>query len=134
MIKQKTQDIEVGGKKYRLTKIDARTGSYVAAKLALIAAPLLTDKKFDEKTMAALVPNLSRRDFDEIQTILLKSVLKLNEAKDNLLPEPILKSDGSFVDEELEYDAASVMNLTAQAAMFNVGAFFAAAGLAIPAK
>lgn len=134
MIKQKTQDVEVGGKKYRLTKIDARTGSYVAAKLALIAAPLLTDKKFDEKTMAALVPNLSRRDFDEIQTILLKSVLKLNEAKDNLLPEPILKSDGSFVDEELEYDAASVMNLTAQAAMFNVGAFFAAAGLAIPAK
>lgn len=134
MLKQKTQDIEVGGKKYRLTKIDARTGSYVAAKLALIAAPLLTDKKFDEKTMAALVPNLSRRDFDEIQTILLKSVLKLNEAKDNLLPEPILKSDGSFVDEELEYDAASVMNLTAQAAMFNVGAFFAAAGLAIPAK
>lgn len=134
MIKQKTQDVEVGGKKYRLTKIDARTGSYVAAKLALIAAPLLTDKKFDEKTMAALVPNLSRRDFDEIQTILLKSVLKLNEAKDNLLPEPILKSDGSFVDEELEYDAASVMNLTAQAAMFNVGAFFAVAGLAIPAK
>lgn len=134
MIKQKTQDVEVGGKKYRLTKIDARTGSYVAAKLALIAAPLLTDKKFDEKTMAALVPNLSRRDFDEIQTILLKSVLKLNEAKDNLLPEPILKSDSSFVDEELEYDAASVMNLTAQAAMFNVGAFFAVAGLAIPAK
>lgn len=134
MLKQKTQDVEVGGKKYRLTKIDARTGSYVAAKLALIAAPLLTDKKFDEKTMAALVPNLSRRDFDEIQTILLKSVLKLNEAKDNLLPEPILKNDGSFVDEELEYDAASVMNLTAQAAMFNVGAFFAAAGLAIPAK
>lgn len=134
MLKQNVKDIEVGGKKYRITKMDARAGSYVATKIALIGAPLLMNKKFDNEALATLLPSLNRRDFDEIQTILLKCVQKLNEKDGHLLPEPVLTADGSFVDEELQYNVAAVMNITVQAAMFNVGAFFAEAGLPVPAK
>ena len=135
MLKQKYQDVEVGGKKYRLTKMDARTGSYIAAKLALLAAPLLKKGgSVDDNAMAALVPGLNRKDFEEIQTLLLKRVKLLREKDGIFLPEPILKADGSFVDEELEYSTAAVMNLTVQSVMFNVGDFFAEAGLLKPAQ
>ena len=39
MLKQKTQIVEVAGKSYQLTKMDARTGSYVAFKVAGVLAP-----------------------------------------------------------------------------------------------
>ena len=39
--KQKTQIIEVGGNKYRLSKLDARSASYIAFKSAGIVAPLM---------------------------------------------------------------------------------------------
>ena len=135
MLKQKYQEVEVGGKKYRLTKMDARTGSYIAAKLALLAAPLLKKGgSVDDNAMAALVPSLNRKDFEEIQTLLLKRVKLLREKDGVSLPEPILMADGSFVDEELEYSTAAVMNLTVQSIMFNVGDFFAEAGLLKPAQ
>ena len=137
MLKQKFQEVEVGGKKYRLTKMDARTGSYIAAKLAMLAAPFLNKLKKDEgidaEGMAALVASLSRKDFEEIQTLLLKRVQLLREKDGIPLPEPILMADGSFVDEELEYSTAAVMNLTGQSIIFNVGDFFAEAGLLKPA-
>lgn len=135
MLKQKYQEVEVGGKKYRLTKMDARTGSYIAAKLALLAAPLLKKGgSVDDNAMAALIPSLNRKDFEEIQTLLLKRVKLLREKDGVSLPEPILMADGSFVDEELEYSTAAVMNLTVQSIMFNVGDFFAEAGLLKPAQ
>lgn len=135
MLKQKYQEVEVGGKKYRLTKMDARTGSYIAAKLALLAAPLLKKGgSVDDNAMAALIHSLNRKDFEEIQTLLLKRVKLLREKDGVSLPEPILMADGSFVDEELEYSTAAVMNLTVQSIMFNVGDFFAEAGLLKPAQ
>lgn len=127
MLKQKTKDIEVNGKKYRLTRMDARTGSYVAAKLALLCSPLLKDDQLDEEGLARMLPALSRREFDELQTILLKTVRQLVGAEG--MESPVVKGDGSFIDEALSYDVAAVINLTVQAAFFNVGDFFAEAGL-----
>ena len=134
MLKQKTKDIEVAGQKYRLTRMDARTGSYVAAKLALMCAPLLgsQDKALDEDNIAKMLPMLNRRDFDELQTIALKTVRKLVGPEG--MEMPIVKGNGVFVDEDLMYEVSTVINLTIQAAFFNVGDFFAEAGLLSPAK
>lgn len=133
MLKQKTKDIEVNGKKYRLTRMDARTGSYVAAKLALLCAPLLNKKgEINEAGLAQVLPALSRHDFDEIQTIMLKTVHQLVGAEG--MESPVVKANGDFVDEDLCYDVAAVINLTVQAVFFNVGDFFAEAGLLKPAK
>lgn len=132
MLKQKTKDIEVNGKKYRLTRMDARTGSYVATKLAIIAAPLLKNKDdVKEEDLAAMLPALSRREFDELQTIILKTVRQLVGTDE--MESPIVKNNGVFVDDDLAYDVQSVINLTVQAAFFNVGDFFAEAGLMKPA-
>ena len=134
MLKQKTQDVEVGGKMYRLNKLDARTGSYIAAKVALMAAPMLKNGTVSEDSLAAVVPSLNRRDFDELQTLLLQKVQRLNEVEGRALPEPVLTNRGDFVDPELAYDVASVMALTVKSVMFNIGDFFAVAGLTKPAE
>lgn len=131
MLKQKTQIVEVAGKSYQLTKMDARTGSYIAFKVAGVLAP--TKGKTSE--MAAALMSMPRKDFDELQSILLRTVNRLiDSGNGQQLPEPVLTAKGDFVDGALAYDAASVIQLTVHALVFNVGGFFAAAGLTLPAE
>lgn len=121
--------IEVGGKRYKLTKLNADAGSYVAFKLAGVALPLMnglsgkvgTD---DMKMLSQAITSMSRKDFTEVQKILLATVLKLETSGGVDMPMPILKADGSYADEEIAADAKTVIALTVQAAMFNIGGFF----------
>ncbi len=129
MLKQKTKVEEIGGVKYRFSKMDARSASYMAMKAAAILAPSLSGGGLTVESAAKALPSMSRAEFDEIQTMLLKTVCKLVETNAADMPAPILKADGGFVDEELAYDAVTVMKLTANALMFNIGDFFAGAGL-----
>ena len=129
MLKQKTQVVEVAGKSYQLTKMDARTGSYVAFKVAGVLAPS------GGKTAEMALMGMPRKDFDELQSLLLRTVNRLiDNGNGQQLPEPVLTAKGDFVDEALAYDAASVIQLTVHALIFNVGGFFAAAGLNLPAE
>lgn len=134
MLKQKTKVIEAGGVKYRLGKMDARSASYLAMKAAAVIAPALSTvkgmNKQDAITAAAnALPSMPREEFDEIQTMLLRTVVKLVETNGVDMPVPVIKADGSFIDEDLCYDAPTVMQLSVQALMFNIGDFFQGAGL-----
>lgn len=134
MLKQKTKVIEAGGVKYRLGKMDARSASYLAMKAAAVIAPALSTiksmNKQDAITAAAnALPSMPREEFDEIQTMLLRTVVKLVETNGVDMPVPVIKADGSFTDEDLFYDAPTVMQLSVQALMFNIGDFFQGAGL-----
>lgn len=130
MLNSKEKIVDVNGRKYRLTKMDARTGSYVAAKIALLCAPLLKGGKVDEAAIGQMLPALNRRDFDELQTILLKTA---QAVKGEGIYEPVCKADGSIIDDDLRYDVSTLIAITVNAIMFNVGGFFNEAGL-MPAK
>lgn len=133
MLKQKTKVVEVAGKNYQLTKMDARTGSYVAFKLAGVLAPLL-NKETNINSIGTALMGMPRHDFDELQSLLLRTINRLIDGGNGQqLPEPVLTAKGEFVDESLAYDAVSVIQLTVLAMDFNVGGFFAAAGLNLPA-
>lgn len=134
MLKQKTKVFEAGGVKYRLGKMDARSASYLAMKAAAVIAPALSTvkgmNKQDAITAAAnALPSMPREEFDEIQTMLLRTVVKLVETNGVDMPVPVIKADGSFADEDLCYDAPTVMQLSVQALIFNIGDFFQGAGL-----
>jgi hypothetical protein len=120
-MKPKTKVIEVNGKKYKLSKMDARTGSYVAFKLAVIVAPALKGGEV-EKALSQ-ISTLPRNEFDELQSLLLGTVTELKTVDGQELPMPLMRN-GSFINEELQFDVASIMQLTVQAAMFNIGDFF----------
>ena len=121
-MKPKTKIIEINEKKYKLSKLDARTGSYVAFKLAAVIAPALKDGNVE--LALGQVSKLPRAEFDEMQTLLLQTVTEVKEVNGEELPMPLLRN-GSFINEELTYDVSAVMQLTVQAAIFNVGDFFA---------
>ena len=99
----------------------------------MIAPSLSTIKGMNKqdaiKVAANALPSMPREEFDEIQTMLLRTVVKLVETNGVDMPVPVIKADGSFTDEDLCYDAVTVMQLSAQALMFNIGDFFQGAGL-----
>ena len=121
-MKPKTKIIEVNNKKYKLSKLDARTGSYVAFKLAAVIAPALKDNNVEQAL--SQVSKLPRAEFDEMQTLLLQTVTEVKDVNGEELPMPLMRN-GAFIDEELTYDVSAVMQITVQAAIFNVGDFFA---------
>ena len=120
-MKPKTKIIEVNNKKYKLSKLDARTGSYVAFKLAAVIAPALKDGNVEQAL--GQVSKLPRAEFDEIQNYLLQTVTEVKEVNGEALPMPLLRN-GVFIDDDLNYDVGAVMQITVQAAIFNVGDFF----------
>lgn len=121
-MKPKTKIIEINGKKYKLSKMDAKTGSYVAFKLAVVVAPAL--KTGAVENALSQISTLPRKEFEELQTLLLQTVAEIKEVNGENMPMSLLRN-GSFMDEELQYDVSTVMQLTVQAALFNVGDFFA---------
>lgn len=125
MLKQKNKIMEIGGVKYRLSKLDARSASYLCMKVAAIIAPAISGgAAVTGENMAASLSGMPRKEFDELQTMLLKTVCKLEAAGGTDMPVPILNAAGAFVDTDLNYDAGTVMALTVAAIMFNVGSFF----------
>ena len=127
--------VEINGQRFKLTKLDADSGSYVAFKLAGVALPLLSGlsgKKVTDQDMALLskaIGTMSRSEFSEVQKILLATVLKIDSTGGVDMPLPVLKADGTYADEELRQDAKTVIALTVQAALFNIGGFFGGDGL-----
>lgn len=129
MLKQKTKVIEIGQDKYRLSKLDARSASYLCMKVAAIIAPALpiggaAKDDMTKDDVISFLCGMPRKEFDELQTMLLKTVCKLEDAKGADMPVPILNASGNFVDADLAYDARTVMALTAAATWFNIGSFF----------
>lgn len=134
-MKVKEKYFDYNGTRYKLTKLDADSGSYVAFKLAGVALPLMSGMSGqgvtagDMQLLSQAITSMNRKDFTEVQKILLATVLKMETSGGVDMPMPILKADGTYTDEELRTDAAAVIALTVQAAIFNIGGFFGGEGL-----
>jgi hypothetical protein len=125
------KDIEVEERKFRLNKLDARTGSYMTFKLIGILTPLfknidlesLEDLKLNDLNiieMSSSLFKLSEDDFRFVQDNCLQVV-------EELLPaglQKVLDKSGKWGVLDIEFDAALVMNLTIQSLVFNVTGFF----------
>lgn len=134
-MKVKEKYFDYNGTRYKLTKLDADSGSYVAFKLAGVALPLMSGMSgqgvtaSDMQLLSQAITSMNRKDFTEVQKILLATVLKMETSGGVDMPMPILKADGTYTDEELRTDAAAAIALTVQAAIFNIGGFFGGEGL-----
>uniref|UniRef100_UPI0040385BFA phage tail assembly chaperone n=1 Tax=Dialister succinatiphilus TaxID=487173 RepID=UPI0040385BFA len=123
MFKGKTQIVEVNGKKYKLGKLDARSASYLALKVAAVIAPSVAGRGIDMEQAAKALPSMSREEFDEIQTMILKTVYEIKDAGGTEMSVPIINARGDFVDEDMAYDTSAVITLTVRAMIFNIGGF-----------
>lgn len=123
MKKDRYKTVEVGGAKYRISKLPAMTACYIGTKLMLGMGGGSGD-------ISAAVSSLTKPCFFEIQGECLRAVNKLTEANGSIMPEPLIRADGRFVDPDMEYDLPTVFQLTVEVLMFNVSGFFGGKGLA----
>ena len=132
-MKIKEKFFEHNGSRYKLTKLDADSGSYVAFKLAGVALPLMNGfsgkvSQDEMRLLSQAITSMGRKEFTEVQKILLGTVLRLETSGGVDMPVPVLKADGTYADEDLRTDAKTVIALTVQAALFNIGDFFGGEG------
>lgn len=129
-IPENYKDIEVNGRKFRLNKMDAKTGSFMLFKLMKILTPMVKNIKEDAKDVnlndlnlteiAESLFDLEEKEFRYIQDNALKVVQELLGAG----PAKVLNELGEFEVNNIKFDTGLVMNLTVQSLYFNIKGFF----------
>ncbi|HBC94297.1 MAG TPA: hypothetical protein DCZ10_15720 [Pelotomaculum sp.] len=125
---------EFEGRKWRIGKFDAMTGSYIAYKLmaemlpmglnAAVGIPAPGSPEAQNLSLApAQTAVMSKADFFELQRDCLSVVAEMLPAG----PAPVLLENGQFGVDDLEHDARTVLALTIQVLSWNVSSFFDAA-------
>ncbi|NHL37744.1 hypothetical protein FDE95_14270 [Clostridium botulinum] len=130
------KDIEINERRFRLNKMDARTGSYMLFKLMKILTPIFKNIKADDTENISLddinltdlmssIFNLPEDEFRYIQDNCLRVVEEILPAG----PARVIDKYGTFGVLNIEFDTALLMNLTIQSLIFNVKGFFAGSPL-----
>lgn len=125
------KDIEINGRKFRLNKLNARTGSFMLVNMIGILTPLIKNvKKESLKNMnledvniteiAEQLSDIPETKFRYIQDNLLQIISELLPAGG----QPILTKDLTWGVLNIEFDMSLVMNLTIQSLVFNLSGFF----------
>lgn len=122
MKRETTKDIELAGRKWRIKKFDALTGSYIAYKLLSQMLPGGLDKQLGN--MPEGRPIMSKEDFVALQKDCLSVVQELKPAGNTELPVAVILSNGKWGVEGLEDDTVTVLSLTIHALVHNVSGFF----------
>lgn len=137
------QDVEIMGRKFRIKKFDARTGSYMLLKIMGLVTPLFRKVDFDKLKdvkdvndvnigaidilgLVTELASLPEKEFNYIQEKCLRVCSELLAAG----PTPVLNENGSFGVLGLEDDTMTVIALTAHTLIFNVKGFFSGSPLA----
>jgi hypothetical protein len=121
--REEFKDVEINGKKWRIGRFDALTGSWIATSLVFSALPMGLDLKTSGATSSGTIIN--KETFKEIQIECLKVVSELTETDNGqLLPILVLLEDGRWSNKELSKDMTLAINLTIQVLIFNMSDFF----------
>ena len=121
------KDVDINGRKFRITRFNALEGSYMLFKIIGVISPLLTKKdslnesgEVDYSMMLGGITSLSKKDFKEIQLSCLEICSEHLQAGFT----KVINENGSFGIIGVENDTATILNLTVQALIFNVADFF----------
>ena len=114
-----TKDIELNGRKFRIGKFDAFTGSYIAYTLMAEMMPGGLNKAVGAP-QSNTAKKMSREDFSQLQKDCLNICAEVLPAGKT----PIIDDSGKFAVIGLENDTATVLTLTIQVLIFNVTSFF----------
>lgn len=134
--------IEIAGRKWKIKKFDAMTGSYIALKMMSkishiafgIVSGNLTDKIVIANAVSAELGSFSKQEFIEIQAECLHVVNESKDVDGKEMLIPIKTPEGQWCVSGLEYDALTVMALVSHVLIFNLTGFFDEASLKETAK
>jgi len=136
-IRETQRVVTISGRRWKIGKYDALTGSYIAlkmlSKLSHIAVGVFSGNLKDQALIAMSTANeigsLTKAEFNEIQSESLHVVAELKEVSGKDIENPIRLPDGRWGVEGLEDDALLIMTLVSHVLLFNLSGFFNAASL-----
>lgn len=125
MSKRETfKDLEVQGKRWRVGKFDALTGSYIAYKLLFQMLPMGMEGQMEGVELPAGRATMSKAEFIDLQKDCLSVCSELTYVGSQEVAIPIMNQSGRWLVEGLENDTMLVMMLTIHSLVFNVSGFF----------
>lgn len=122
-VREDFKAVEISGRKWKIKKFDALTGSYVAYQLLIQALPM-SGLSSVLGGLSKDRPLMAREDFLALQRDCLGLCFEMTAVNGVPVDMPVLMQDGRWAVEGLEHDTATVMALTVQALSFNVSSFF----------
>ena len=121
--REEFKDVEIRGKKWRVGRLDARTGSYIASVILMQVVPMGLDSQLPNLPSGREI--MPKATFLDIQTECLKVCFELQQAGQNILPVAVILPDGRWgVSEESQTDISTMLTLTIQTLKFNLTDFF----------
>ena len=126
MSKRETSKIvEVSGRKFKIEKFDALTGSYIAFILMQKFLPMDLESQAGIANMPKDREMLSKQEFISLQKDCLSVVSEVLPAR----TAPLLNDNGTWGVTDVERDAKLIMILTIHSLTFNIAGFFDEQGL-----
>jgi hypothetical protein len=124
-----TKDFTLGEHTYRIRKMDARTGSWLASQITSYLLPSAIESGLAREGLDLPASNkrsehMSEADFRNLQNHCLLVCGRLSSAAGVEVVTPVLHGSGRWSFEDLETDAVTVLVLTVHALLFSVGTFF----------
>lgn len=123
-----TKDVEIDGKRYRISRFTAKVGSSIAAQLMPKIMQCIDGQNLDVATIVKMLPTISESELSGIQDHCFTVCARYEE---NGAVTPVVLRPGVWGIKELEYDVVVVMALTINALIFNLSPFFVGGGLQI---
>lgn len=105
-------EVEVDGKTYRISKMEARTAVWVGF--------AVMGKLADGELIVNALSRFPRAEFLEIQREALKKVATI----DTGFPKAIMMESGEWTDKSIEDSPETIFGLTLQSILFNINPFF----------
>lgn len=126
MSKRETSKVvELSGRKFKIEKFDALTGSYIAFILMQKFLPMGMEEKAGMSNMPDGRKLMSKEEFVGLQKDCLGVVSEVLPARSA----PIMNENGTWGVADIERDTKLVMLLTIHALTFNISGFFDEQGL-----
>jgi hypothetical protein len=124
------KDVEVGGRKWRINRFDALTGSYIATLLLLQILPMGMGGQVGSDSPSNKGKSLMDKDtFRDLQMECLKIVSEIKLVGSVEAPVPLMLPDGRWGVEDVDTDTSTILSLMVNALIFNVSDFFQEAAL-----
>lgn len=138
--REKSKDVVLNDRKFRINKFDAQTGSYIIYQLFTNFIPMLGSLKLDKLSLdmkpeelgsilPKALPMLPKDQFFKLQQDCLEVCYEITDVGGVETPVKVIMVDGRFGVEDLEDDVFAVMALMIHSLIFNVSGFFGESGL-----
>ncbi len=126
MIKKRElfKDVEIGGRKWRIGRFDALTGSYITMLVLMQMLPMGLDEQVGLGSVGKGRSLMDKKTFFDVQCDCLKVCSEVQTIGNADAPTLVMLPDGRWGVGGVENDSITILALTLHALIFNISDFF----------